>query len=365
MYKQCVVFSPITFLSCICLIYLGWFLCMPGGGLFVSAAAHEKGPHFSIEPTFDLPYNLHPRSYFIYNTTPGAQIIDRLRVTNDGDVRGTVSFYAVDATTAQDSGTMFFHKEDAKHDVGAWISLSQQELTLNAGQSSEVAFTVTVPTNVRPGQHGGGIIAQDLTTHTQKSTTQLNSVEIGLQSLLALGVLINLPGPVVEDLQATGVSYDSGSNYQRVLVDLQNNGNQLLYPSGTLQILDEHKRTLQDLPLSLQTFLPQTSISYPVYMQKIALTAGKRYTAMVHLIYGHEHTLNYTTLFQVPFPDRGPLNTVVQHLIPASTNSGDFFSQLTPWHYGIAIFLLFFLISACFFWGKKISGWIRQLRTKE
>lgn len=310
-------------------------------------------PSFSIEPTNAGSSNAASTGYFIYASTPGAIINDSLHVTNTSRYRDTVSLAAVDVTTGQMGGTAVLSITDPKRDVGSWITLSQQDVTLNAGQSINVPFSVTIPEHVRPGQHGGAIIAEN-TRHGQRTPTNhgKSAMKLDLQSVVALGVLINLPGPLVEHLSATGVHYDEKSLHQRLLLTLTNTGTQLIHPEGSLQIRDDEGKLLQTVPMTLHTFIPQTSIDYPIDIQHKALVLGSNYGIQLHLKYEHNHDLDYKTTVQVPLPEAGPLVDQIQSLV--APPSGNFFSQLTLWHYAIGLSLLFLILSALFFWSQKL-----------
>jgi len=238
---------------------------------------------FSIVPSFLKPYNVNPRAYFTYNPLPGMRISDHIHVVNDGSARGCIHFYVSDAITAPTSGTSFLPEGAPRYDVGAWITLSQPEITLNPGQSQEVAFTLTIPNHVRPGQHGGLILAKEieLPSYTANSAKP-NSVLIKIQASLGIGVLVNLPGPIVEKLTTRGINYDNESRYQRLLITLTNAGTQLLHPSGYLHVLNDQGRLVQNLKLQLDTFVPQTTINYPANIQHKPLSPGKRYTAILY-----------------------------------------------------------------------------------
>jgi hypothetical protein len=335
-------------------------------GMARISVAYAIGPSsFSLEPSFLGRYASAPRAYFTYNSFPGTRIYDSIHITNGGLVRGTISLYPVDAITGEASGTSMRPQNDKQVDVGAWIKLSQQQVTLNPGQSEEIPFTLTIPLHVRPGQHGGIIVAEDVRQQhfTQSTKGNAAKIGIGIQSYIGLGVLVNLPGTIVEHLDATDISYDAESTHQRLLVALANTGTQLLHPSGSLQVTDDQKQLLQNIPITMDTFLPQTSIDYPVYIQHKALALGKTYTATLHLTYEHHHTLNYVTSFYTPLPKGGPITNIVQSLVtPPSDN---IFSILTPWHYVIALCILFLILSTSFFWAQKIRRVLTRVLRKK
>ena len=250
---------------------------------------------------------------------------------------------------------MFYNRTDPKHDVGAWIKLDQSQVTLAAGQSEEVSFTLTVPPHVRPGQHGGGIILENTAMPQFKMSKNSNSVSIGIHALLALGVLVNLPGAISEKLNATGFHYSLSDGYQNLLVSLANSGTQLLYPSGSLVINDAQGHRVQTISLQLRTFLPQTAINYPVSLGHTHYTSGQTYIAHLVLHYGTNHLLDYTAPFTVPLPNKGPLASVIQSLNTPISTPTSLLDQLTPWHYAAAIIILFLLLTALIFWIRQLS----------
>jgi len=321
--------------------------------------------HFSIEPTFAPPFNVRPRAYFIYNTVPGAHIVDHLHIVNDGSARGTLHLYTADATTAPTSGTTFLPESTHQSDVGSWISLNSQQVTLDPGHSRELAFSLTVPSRVLPGQHGGGILGVQMLPAYRFSTAQNNSIVIKMQSALALGVLVNLPGAHVESLATRGISYDTASEYQRLLIGLKNIGTQLLYPVGSLQVFDGQKQRLQNLKIHMGTFLPRTSINYPIDIQHMPLLPGRSYTVKLMLRYGHNHRLIYDSTLLVPVPDKGPLENFLQRLgSPVANPVGGFLGQITPLECAIVLGIFFLILSSLFFWSQPISRIFREIWRK-
>jgi hypothetical protein len=132
----------------------------------------------SIEPSASSPYGAFLRGYYVYDSLPKTQQFDYVHVYNNGNVSSTLHLSAVDATTGQMSGTVFHSSTDPRHDVGSWITLSRQEITLMPGRGADILFTLKIPSHVRPGQHGGGIIAEYV--YQQARTVNGNSVRLTL-----------------------------------------------------------------------------------------------------------------------------------------------------------------------------------------
>jgi hypothetical protein len=355
-----------SFLSQRKLLHLfGGMLCLMAlsiGALGTKETFAKGGnPIFSVEPVLFSPYSPTTRGYFTYTAYPSTQLQDGLQVINTGSVRGTLQLYPVDATTGASSGTEFLSATAPRHDVGAWIKFSQQQVTLNPGQSQDVPFTLTLPAKMRPGQHGGGIVAEVLKQQQQVHTdAKSTTITIGIQSLLTLGVLVNVPGPTVEKLKAVTLRYDTDSQYQRLSVGLENTGTQLLHPTGNLQIRSSDGRLFENIPLKLDTFLPQTAIDYPIYIHNKPLPVGKNYLAQLFLHYEHNHTLNYSTTFEVPVLLKKTVPPLLSHLVTA--NTVDFFNFLTSWRCLAGIFILFLLLNTLFFWGLRIHKQARNKR---
>ena len=263
-----------------------------------SSVAHADSgqANFALQPVLFDPSNPLTESYFIFDSKPGTVITSHVRVTNSGTAKGSASLYPVDATTGQTSGAVYLNQNDPRKDVGSWLRLGVQQVTLNPGQSQVVSYQITIPGTVRSGQHLGGIVAENL---TQSSSPQSNSaIQIKVKNLTIVAVQVNLPGTAIEQLAGTGVQAGGEHSYQELLVGLSNTGTVMLKPEGTLQVTDAQGQVVKNMSLKLDTFLPQTAINYPVAITGKALNVGD-YQATLTLTYGNGQVLHYTTKFTV------------------------------------------------------------------
>jgi len=279
--------------SVVGVICVGAFL---PGALYASTAYASGGEAiYSLLPVHYDPAIPATKSYFIFDMHPGAMLESSVRITNGGTAMGTASLVAVDATTGQTSGTVFSSATGKQQKAGTWISLSVHSVTLAPGESRVIPFQVVVPSDAGPGQHVGGIVA---TSPIHKMAGNKTPLHINIQQLSGIAVQVNLPGPTVEQLSASGIQAGGANGYQNVSIALKNGGNVMIKPAGSLQLLDDHEHLLETVPMKLDTLLPDTSINYPIYIQKQMLGSGK-YHAVLKLTYGHSHTLNYTAGFTV------------------------------------------------------------------
>ncbi|HEV2581754.1 MAG TPA: DUF916 domain-containing protein [Ktedonobacteraceae bacterium] len=283
------------------MILLMWMALVAPFGFSIAHAAGGTA-QFGLQPVVYDPSNSLTKSYFIFDSKSGVIVKSSVRVTNAGTAAGSVALYPVDATTAQTSGAVYLNQNDPRRDVGAWITLGTQQLTLNPGQTQVVPFQLTIPGTVRPGQHLGGIVAENLTQ--QQSSTQAqngkntSTFQIVVKNLTIIAVQVNLPGTPVEQLAGTGVQAGGENGYQRLLLGLSNTGNVMLKPYGTLQVANSQGQVVKNISLKLDTFLPQTAINYPVAITGQGLAAGD-YQATLTLTYGHGQVLHYTTKFTI------------------------------------------------------------------
>ena len=287
-------------------------------------AATDGAPSMGLQPVFYDPHNLVTRSYFIFNSTAGAHFKSEVRVTNTGTTAGHASLYSTDATTGATSGAIYEGRNSKPRDVGAWINLTTTSVTLAPGQSQAIPFTVTLPNNIRSGEHLGGI-AMEVTpvTPATPSAQQKGKVQINTRIVTVVAVEVILPGTPIQALSATGIQAGGMNNYQTMSLNLHNTGTMMIKPSGTLELFDVHGAHLQTVPLKMDTFLPATSIDYPVYLKQ-SLGTG-RYQAVLTLNYGDTHTvqplkdggnhiLRYSTFFTITMRQ-------VQQAFPSSSGT--------------------------------------------
>ncbi len=316
----------------------------------VSQTYAAGGASFTLQPATVNPTNPLSMAYFILAGKPGTVLQESVVVKNVGTATGTLSLYAVDAGTGQNSGIIYLPQNAPRTDVGAWIHLSMSRVTLAAGQSKVVSFQVVIPRKARAGQHVGGIVAEDM---EQNSTTTNSRLQITVHSRRVIAVEVNLPGPQVEQLSATGIQVAGSTNYEILKVGLSNTGTMLLKAKGTLQVVGSKGQELQNLTMSVDSLLPGTSIAYPLYVQKKALGVGK-YQGKLLLKYGHGKLLNYTTTFIISeqqvvqiFNNNGALT------LPATGSS--LLSRLSPLQLLGGAFVVMVIASLIIlYWVKKL-----------
>ncbi|HZT17393.1 MAG TPA: DUF916 domain-containing protein [Gaiellaceae bacterium] len=258
-----------------------------------ATAASPPQAVFALRPvTFDAAIPA-TKSYFVLPAKPGETLTTEVRISNVGSAPGRALLYPVDATTGQTSGAVYLSRAAPRRDVGSWVHLGAASVTLAPGASRTVGFSVQVPPSVRPGQHLGGIVAENATVQGAqgqgRSGGHVGGFRIRIRQLTIVAVQVDLPGPQLARLAVGGI--DPGGNghgYQQLMFGLRNTGTVMVKPTGTLAVTNDRDRRIERAALRLDTVLPRTAIDYPVLVRGRLLPAG-RYRASVVLRYaGHE-----------------------------------------------------------------------------
>ncbi len=282
---------PIALLCCI-----GLLVGTSGVSFGNSSQTPEKQANFTLLP-YDPSHGV-TMTYFVINAHLGETVQQQLRITNVGNAAATARLTPVDATTGQAGGVVYLSSSQKQHNVGPWITMETSQVTLLPGQSEIVQFRVTVPTNVLTGQHVGGIVAQNMALQHTSNSKGNSNFQVVIQRLTIIPVEVQLPGPRIEQLTTKGIQIGGYGSRQTVNTSLQNTGNVIIEPHGTLEVMDRSGAILQKFAITMDTFLPHTSVNYPAYIQGKALGSGN-YLASLTLYYGKGRVLHYNTTFTI------------------------------------------------------------------
>jgi hypothetical protein len=243
------------------------------------ASAAARGANFSVRPANGA------GSFVVADARPGQRFVRTLRVVNSGDGPGAVRLYAVDATTGATSGAVYRSEREARAGVGAWTALSRGRLRLAPGGSALVRVVVTVPRDVRPGQHLGAVVAENATLRRGRSVRRgKGSLRVDVRLLTIDAVQVNVPGRRFEHVSLTGARAGGSRGRQSVLLGIRNDGTELVKPHGSYVLEADSGRVLMRSRLRLDTIVPDTAIRYSVPVRTRALAAGS-YRVRVELRY--------------------------------------------------------------------------------
>ena len=139
---------------------------------------------------------------------PGVAFADSVAVANYTAAPLTFHLYGADAINARGGGLSVRRRTDTQTDMGTWIELPYPELTVPARGASVVPFTILPPPQATPGDHVGGIVAEE----TQGTTSR--SIPLPITVLQAVGVHVysSVVGPLQSQLAVGRMSLSLGSS---------------------------------------------------------------------------------------------------------------------------------------------------------
>lgn len=164
--------------------------------------------------------NPRTKSIFVYDTPPEKVITDGVRVVNNSKTKRTIKVYAVDSARSSDGAFACAQAADPKQEVGKWIALEKQEVTLQPGQNEVVPFTLKVPAKVDVGEHNGCIAIEEA-----QNPSQANGNGIVLSFRSALRVAAVVPGDISAQLRFVNVKDQLQRSKMVISPIVKNTGN--------------------------------------------------------------------------------------------------------------------------------------------
>ncbi len=190
-----------------------------------TAAAADNG-QWSVLPAAGA---ARQRPSFHLAAAPGRAVADSVTVANRTARARTFRLYAADAhPTARDGGFAVRGPDEPRRTVGAWTRLARDRVTVPAGGSVSVPFTVTVPDRAEPGDHPGAVVA------LEERPAAAAERGIGVQQAVAARLYLRVSGPTAPALAVRGVTVSRRDTGAEVSYTLHNLGNVTLRPSAEL-----------------------------------------------------------------------------------------------------------------------------------
>jgi hypothetical protein len=184
-------------------------------------------------PANPRPDNPRTKSIFIYTLKAGQTADDGIRIYNNTSETHTINVYAVDAALASGGAFTCAQKAEKPTDVGAWITLDSNNVTLEPNTNTVIPFHVAAPAKVDVGEHNGCIAIQDASS-TAPVDGQ-SGVVLGFRS--ALRVAVTVPGKIVKKLSLDSVNIKQQDKGKLLITPtVTNTGNVSLDTSLTTHI---------------------------------------------------------------------------------------------------------------------------------
>jgi len=175
------------------------------------------------------------RQNFGYEIDPGAAVDDAFVISNHDVLPLDLALYGADGFTTEAGQLDVVTQDTESVALGAWIDFAADSVTVPAGESVEVPFTVNVPENAEPGDYAGAVI----TSLGQPSQEQGLSVDrrLGIRIHLRVGGEL-APALTVADMRVdySGTFNPFGTGDATVSYTLENTGNARLTAGQSVSI---------------------------------------------------------------------------------------------------------------------------------
>lgn len=231
---------------------------------------------------------------------PGEEYSFTLTVKNIADKEKTFYFVGQDIKGLNEEGLPVFAEdnEPTGYELSSWLVFPSDSVTLGAGESRSIPFSIRVPAGAAPGAHFGGVFLDN-----QPDRLRTTGSSIGVR----VGSVINLriAGEVNEEARIR--EFSTGSFfYNAPPVDfntrVENIGNVLLRPYGVIEITNMLGKKVDTITVndSAASVFPGSERDYETVWEHDGFTFGK-YEATIGLIYGDdiERTISAKTSFWI------------------------------------------------------------------
>ena len=268
---------------------------------------------------------------------PGTVVHDYVGVTNFSATPVTFQVYATDAFNNASGSLDLLAAAQKPKDVGAWVVVLKNSITLQPGERANEPFNLTIPSTAAPGDHAGGIIAS-VTVDAKNTAGSLVKVD----RRLAVPLNLRVDGPLVAAFKIESVS----SSYHGTVNPVQGGGvdvNYTVHNTGNIRL---------DLTQDVATkgLFGLATMGGAKLKPLTDLLPGATYLATVHLTNVFPLGPMNVRIHAVPRQPAGvpPVSTA---MAPASF---DVSLWATPWQ---ALLLLVLLVGGFF-----LVRWLLRLR---
>jgi hypothetical protein len=166
---------------------------------------------------------------------PGDKIDEHFAVQNISAAEVVFSLTAADGFYTQNGRFDILAADEESSDAGTWISLPDT-VTVPAGETVVVPFSIEVPHQAEPGDHAAGITASILSVRSAGDGTS-----VGVESRVGFRVLARVTGQITPAAALTTLGGWNATSWNplrpgevTVTFDVENNGNTRLLAEGSL-----------------------------------------------------------------------------------------------------------------------------------
>jgi hypothetical protein len=200
---------------------LVWGLAIATTALYVVPVHAVESGGVGGRPANPDPANPRTESIFVFTADPGQKAENAVKLYNNSEGEKIIDVYVVDSQISSGGAFACAQKVEERRNVGSWLKLSKQSVTLASGETETVPFTLEIPGNAPPGEHNGCIAIQE---SDQKPQAAGNGIALSFRS--AIRVSVTVKGELKKELAFTRLESGPGKE-DKIAVNtaLRNGGN--------------------------------------------------------------------------------------------------------------------------------------------
>ncbi|GEL97785.1 DUF916 domain-containing protein [Cellulomonas terrae] len=215
-------------------LLFGALLVVPATATTAAAAADAGGAvTWSVQPADGAGPDGRP--WIEQDLDPGESVVEHLAVHNFGGQDVTFGLTAADGLFNEDGRFTILPASRTSTAAGTWIDLVDS-VTVPAGATSTVPFTITVPADAEPGDHAAGVAASVVST-----STGAGGASVGVESRVGFRVMTRVSGTLAPGATIENVTSSYRSSWNpfapgdlTVELDVVNTGNTRLRVTGVV-----------------------------------------------------------------------------------------------------------------------------------
>jgi hypothetical protein len=218
--------------------------------------------------------------------TPGTQSTGSVTVDNYTGSPLSVNLYAADAFNTAQGGLSLRRQIDPQFGIGRWLHLAESHLIVPPHSAVPVGYVIDTPRNATPGDHVGGIVAED----TAGTPAKAGAVPITVLEAVGVRVYARVRGPLHPGLSVSHLSVATPRPFSsqfgapvrsEVRFTVRDSGNTVLTPTVRVRTTTPFGRTGSVVEVVLPQLLPGASVSSALTVKGVSPWVRLRTTVSV------------------------------------------------------------------------------------
>ncbi len=195
-----------------------------------------------------------------FDVSPGAHVVGSLPVRNTGDQDATVRVYQTDYLFFADGSNDYDPIGSQPRSNGAWVHLAADTLTVAAGASVPIQYTVDIPDDASlAGSYWSMVMIEEVVPEPEPSPTAgLTARTLTRYGVQVVTNVVGAQGGTLEFSRPVLTRNDGGSVV--LTVDVSNGGDSMLSGHFTLELYDASGASLATVEGQDRRLYPATSV---------------------------------------------------------------------------------------------------------